>query len=965
MGKLSSAVVQRKLASLRDVEEALARQVLYGGDFVTNLLEQVASMDERELAKLLGETAHLPPGPAGELPRTPEDVLRLVPGDIALRHGMYPLRRDGNKLTVVVADALSAEVESDVGFALGVSLTQEVAPLVRIRQAISRDYGLPLDRRSARVIARLEGRPDPSPSIAPAPLAAAPDIAALPRPPSIPPLGLPAPTDMSPLYSGIPSAAVAKSPMVSIGPGPSRSKPPSAAPPTSPAVHEAVTAPAPPVGPLRQDPTPPLPAPAIAARVDQRIEAPKEVPALSGRPGSGQFAIPVSELAAWSVRARSAPRRERARRRGPYTTAEAEQDLLSAEGREHVLTAFFDFVSQYFEYSALFAVQGDLAEGRDAYGPGADRNKIVGIGVPLDLPGALADARAAGNFSLAVLGRDGIDAQLVRDLERKPGKKVLLLPIVVRRRCVLLLYGDYGDADVELSEIGDVIAFAPLVASALENVILRKKAAIRQTTGGEPSRPLSLGPQLRSRGPKPSREERVEALAQALETTVRPVEQTAPSRPPKESKDTDPAIPSVRPGPHSDAPRSQQPGGTSARPTTPAQGTPVRAATLSQPPGEGPVFELTTRRLTPSAFEEEEVPDEGWDVPDEGFGKRRPPPLPSDAPEISIGVADADLDLPEVEPPSSEVVVATARAPLKRYSSDELRLPKVIVNIENDLEKLVERLLAGDEAAINRVVELGARAASVLVARFPGPIKQDSDRLGTPRPASQRGPILRALARIGQPAVPFLAVRTNDGDPHIRSYATRLLGEIPSTESAQAIARRVMDSDADVRRAALDAGKLLSADEEARSVLRDRVALIAEDAHASVDARVAAIEALAHFRDERAVPRLTRLVPSDDEIGKSAQWALGLITRQMLGRDRAAWEAWWRDNGSRHRIEWLIDALMHDDAENRRAAGEELKTITKEYFGYYDDLSRNERAKAQRRYRDWWESTGKKRFGAK
>src|SRR5262249_6333275 len=149
-----------------------------------------------------------------------------------------------------------------------------------------------------------------------------------------------------------------------------------------------------------------------------------------------------------------------------------------------------------------------------------------------------------------------------------------------------------------------------------------------------------------------------------------------------------------------------------------------------------------------------EVDDEDWNAPDDDGARRGPPPLPSDGPDISIGVADADPDLPEVEPPSSEVVVAT-QIPHKRYSSDELRLPKVIVNIDNDLERLVEKLVAGEEAAVNRVVELGARAASVLVARFPGPIKSESDRLGTPRPASQRGPILRALARIGMPAVPF------------------------------------------------------------------------------------------------------------------------------------------------------------------------------------------------------------------
>jgi hypothetical protein len=774
---------------------------------------------------------------------------------------------------------------------------------------------------------------------------------------------------MSPLYSGAPMPpVVAKSPVVSIGEAPSAHEgfvPSPPAPSTVPSVHEAVTAPAPQVAPPRHDPTPPLPSPTFTERLDERIDAPREAPAPSR--GSGQFAIPVSELAAWSVRNRpAAPRRGRARRRGPYTAADAEKDLFGAEGREEVLTAFFDFVSQYFEYSALFAVQGDLAEGRDSYGPGADRNKVADIGVPLDMPGALADARAGGHFSLAVLGRDGIDAQLVKDLRRRAGKKVLVLPVVVRQRCVLLLYGDYGDADVELSEVGDVIAFAPLVATALENVILRRKAAVRTQTA-DPNRPVSLGPAVRSRAPKPSREERVEALAQALETTVRPVDEPAPEADEPESKDahkTDPAIPSVRPARSEAAMQAAAATGVH-RTSTPTQGTPVRAAMHSQPP-EGPVFELTTRRGTPAFVEDEdEPPEEDWDVPEASVEKPRPPPLPSDAPEISIGVADADPDLPEVDPPSSEMVHATARAPHKRYSSDELRLPKVIVNVDNDLEKLVERLVAGDDAAITRVVELGARAASVLVARFPGPIKQESDRLGTPRPASQRGPILRALARIGLPAVPFLAVRTNDGDAQIRAYATRLLGEIPSADSAQAIARRVMDTDADVRRAALDGGKLLSADEDSRAVLRDRVAAIAEDANGTVDARVAAIEALAHFRDEKAVPRLLRLVVKDDEVGTSAQWALGVVTRQGFGHDKAAWEAWWKENGSRHRIEWLIDALMHDDAENRRAAGEELKAVTKEYFGYYDDLSRGERLKAQKRYKDWWDGTGKARFAKK
>ena len=50
---------------------------------------------------------------------------------------------------------------------------------------------------------------------------------------------------------------------------------------------------------------------------------------------------------------------------------------------------------------------------------------------------------------------------------------------------------------------------------------------------------------------------------------------------------------------------------------------------------------------------------------------------------------------------------------------------------------------------------------------------------------------------------------------------------------------------------------------------------------------------------------------------------------------------------------------MHEQAALRAAAGEELKTITKEYFGYYDDLPKRERERAQSRYREWWNSVGR------
>jgi hypothetical protein len=113
----------------------------------------------------------------------------------------------------------------------------------------------------------------------------------------------------------------------------------------------------------------------------------------------------------------------------------------------------------------------------------------------------------------------------------------------------------------------------------------------------------------------------------------------------------------------------------------------------------------------------------------------------------------------------------------------------------------------------------------------------------------------------------------------------------------------------------------------------------------------------------RTVPRLIPILADPQaQVVRSAEWALQVLTRHELGRDPKAWHDWWRDNGGRHRVEWLIDALMHDSAEIRRAAAEELKALTREYFGYYDDLPKKERAKAQEKYRDWWNAKGKARF---
>ena len=955
MATLSSAIVKAHVASMREVEEALARQVIYGGDLVTNLLE-LALASERLLTPLLAESHDLPPAPIGELSRVPEQLMHLVPAELAARHSFHPLGENAGILTIAVSEPLPAEVEGDLSFSLGVRIEQQVAPLVRIRQALARDYGVALDRRMLRLVAKLEGRADPSPSSMPAPLRGGPaGFPALPRPASVPPIGYPMAMTQRSSEPAMPVGA-----------------PPAAEP----------AFPAPPLAELRAEAPPPAPA-QVTTLITPRHPSEKVPPKTPAPPR-------------WLV---GTPGRERGRKRhrGPYTAAQAEQDLIEAESRDDVVGAFFDFASQYFEYSALFAVQGDVAEGRDAHGPGADGARIRAIGVPLDLPSSLAAVKHSRTFRLGALAKDGIDRSFADDLQRAGTHAVLLLPVVVRGRAVLMLYGDHGEADVPLPDVGDVIAFAPLVAAALERLIMKKKRGAR-ASGELPAPRAAFAEPKRRRHRIPGVEQRVEALARALDSTRTPssppttvhatplAKGLGPSGPatvaaspraltgPTTADESPQARAAVR---HDEAPsevpatpaespvakgRRSSPAAVVAvggprRHDTPPQGTPeTHEAPQDQP------FPLTRR--TPSSRPMAEAAptssdiDAGWDV--DADARLAPGPFS----ELEL---EARSDVGHEAPlaPASRQLSLGPRAPFPRQDAKDRLLPSVIVDVDSDCRELLARLLEGDDAAGDRLLEIGDPAVSLLVAEFPGPVHPDrARRFAEPgAKASECGPVLRTIARVGPVAVPFLVVRTADREPSVRRWATWLLGELPSAEAARAVVRRFSDADSEVRRAALAAGRMMQTDAEARTALRDGLATLAAEPSQPPEIRHSSIEALADLRDPRAVPRLVPLLGTDNAaVVRSVQWALVTLARQDFGREGKLWTAWWQANSGRHRVEWLIDALLADSLEVRRAAGEELKSLTKEYFGYYEDLPPKERERAQRAYREWWEATGKARF---
>jgi hypothetical protein len=668
-------------------------------------------------------------------------------------------------------------------------------------------------------------------------------------------------------------------------------------------------------------------------------------------------------------RASQAPRTGR-RRRGPLTFDRAKIELDQASERDTLLDLFFDFSLQFFEYTALFVVHGDIAEGRDAYGPGAPRDRVIGIGVPLDLPSAFSAARERSSPVIARPTEGGLDAVLVQDLRRMIGWPILVVPIVVRGRTVALLYGDNGDAGVDGTGSGEVTAFASRVGQSFERIIVRRKLGgfvAEKATALPRIEPQRVAAKSAASSPAPAAASAPPSEAPRSPLAVSLVRNTPAEVPTAKAAETarnslPPAeahLPSGDPRPGrlaSQRPRRDLPNSWEEAPATvatefgelppPPQVVAIRPLSEQPIPREEPISGPVSLDLSPS------LETQGLNEIDEAQ-------LLRELDDLDPAKGGDRLDVPQ----SNQAIAIPAHSPPSTRGQPE-SLPSVIVNIDTEFLALVDRLVKDgkDEHAEAELLRQGQHAMPAIMARFPGPVTLAPVEVVERGPrVSACGPILRLIAGQRRVALPFVLAQVDDSDPDRRFWATFLLTELSYPEAVPAIVARLFDDHEQTRRVARLAAKAVA--EAAREALISELDRIVRDPAASQQKRLATIDTLGEMRDALVVPVLIGALGEDVEpVALAARRALMAVVRQDFGRDTRRWLAWWSSNSSRHRVEWLIDALTHDHSPMRRAAAEELKVVTKEFFGYYEDLPKRERERAQQRYRDWWRSEGRARF---
>ena len=366
-------------------------------------------------------------------------------------------------------------------------------------------------------------------------------------------------------------------------------------------------------------------------------------------------------------------------------------------------------------------------------------------------------------------------------------------------------------------------------------------------------------------------------------------------------------------------------------------------------------------------------PATGWQpapAPAPTRHRRSVPPDPrrdNDGSAMTHDVVSLGPHAPFSAPPSSDIDPAVRRwEPAPPPSASNGPLPSVIVDVGDEVEQLVAALRdAGpeDEMVILPLLAVGEAALPALAREFPGKLWFDRNEPHARVPAGRDvSPITRTFVAFGQRSVPYLIPLLDDGDADIRYYATVLASEFVHPDLVQPIGRRLFDSDPGARSAAYRALSVLYACEVEFMQLIERLRASARDGR-KLQPQVTSIEALGRLRDADSFEFFVSLLESPEvAVIRAAHASLVRLSCQDFGTHKKKWTAWFDKHSPQHRVEWLIGGLMHTDERLRRRAGDELKHLTQEYFGYEPGASKKERDAAQQKYRVWWQRVGFRMF---
>ena len=1021
MSALTSLLVRDQVVPVRKIEEAIQRQVISGGEIEEVLLD-MGAIAENVMSAYRAALFGLLPATRDEVMTVSRETIRAVPREVASQYGLLPLSAEERTLVVAVSSPLSPEAGEQLAFLLGHDLVFRIVNHVRLQAALGHHYGIELSARTRRIADKLRSRePGNVPYVAP------PQDGKLESSrPEMPSKGMKIEWDDEEPEGRRSDTAKFGSPG---GVAPDPDPAPRAVERPTPAERPVKISSGPPVADAEPPEAPAGVAAVVGVGSDEAGGAAARDPAGAEPAPEVRTGAPASRR---PVPAGQRPGSERPTRkeryvlpRGPVSAKDAVEALARAERRDDILEILFVFARQFFDFTALFVVHDDIAEGREAHGSGPSREEVSRIAVPLDVPGTFGEVRRNLETRVVDLNDSELDRIVCQDLQREECQPAILFPITIRGRAVLLLYGDQGGLPFGAADVPELVGLLPRVGEAFERIIVNRKfagygegekdqrsslksAVTRVASIPAPPQPKPRGGEYESTtavGAAPGKEEppkgrRVRRRKRSAPLDVLGVPRSAPPPP------LDPSAPLMKAAltdgvegvPKTTRPDGQAALAQAALQTLDEPGHPEEEVTIDYSEEDDDLPELgipapadrppaSATRAAPREDSSYILRDAGKDVVPserpaavrEGRDKfRRRPHRHIDARREEDGSSHAHdvVRLPSAHP-APEVIVDVESAADEEHGHVEPRsvptlpggeMPSVIVDMGAAIEELVDNLVRcgpdDESSAVSQMLSVGEAVLPVLVQRFPGPLWFDRRRphRRLPRGRDISG-IARAIVAFRERAISYVASLLSARDDDTRFYAVLLSSEFVSLELLDPLSQRVFDLDPGTRLLVLDVMRHYKRYPKRFEEMMKSIRVEARVNRRDAARRRVATRALGELRDVKALPLLVELLTSDDhDLVITAHRALVTLTRQDFGETPKRWAQWVERNGALHRIEWLIESLTHVDDAIRAAAAEELKSITQEYYGYHPASPKRDREIAQKKYRRWWNGEGQKRF---
>ena len=476
MTTLGSLLVQNRIVGVVEIEKALQRQVIMGGDLATNLLE-LSLVKEDALAKYTAKAFGMPLLDRNLLMQPEARVVKMMPWEAANQHRIVPITIEGDKMIVATSQPMQEHALEEVGFLLGVDFDPRFVLEFRLAIALNRYFGIEIPGRMTKLQKKLA--PETMELVAPIVPPPGMEIGIVsgedprtkePLPPADEPATRPADPDYVETVGK--TAEVDRIQMPSSAPSSKEEE--SAAP-------EDKAQAAPPEPDTAQDDAPGIEA-VVAAAQDA-------VPMDDVAAAAADDAAPAVEKPSEAPPSEPSAQPSLAPKKKLDLEAVAE-DLLKVTHRNEILHVLMENTSSAFEFAVLFVIHGKDAEAHLKTLPDGTVEKVDNLILTVDSGGMLEIAYTTRSFYLGQVGNNDTDRLLLAELDRPKPRNCAIIPISLRNRVVMLLYGDNGKKGVKATHMADLSQLGRLVSDAFERLLLEKKyGQYRAQVSMMPSKP--------------------------------------------------------------------------------------------------------------------------------------------------------------------------------------------------------------------------------------------------------------------------------------------------------------------------------------------------------------------------------------------------------------------------------------------------------------------------------------------